>query len=375
MQIINEPQLDFADVLLKPKRSTLSSRKGVHLLRTYKGKWNQDLSFTNIPIVCANMDNIATWNMMSILDKNNMMIAMSKFTPDEEWQNKLKSIGNNFFFTIGIRDKNIYKNYKKLKTKYSDKLNKLVIDVPNGYSEQFLNFISKVRKENPETFIVAGNVVSAEQTEEIIVRGADCVKIGIGSGTTCITREKSGVGRPQLSTTIECANAAHGLGGYVMSDGGCTTPGDIAKAFAAGADFVMLGGMFAGHDECENDVITRYILSHHKKSENENPDDHTLSSNKNKYAPVYVEKKFKKFWGMSSTTAMKKHYGKHAKYRSSEGREVLVPSRGPVQNTIDDILGGLRSACTYIGARLIKDIPKCATFYIVYRQVNNPYDK
>ena len=223
----------------------------------------------------------------------------------------------------------------------------ICLDVANGYTERFVSCLEHVREKYPKTVIMAGNVVTGEMVEELILSGADIVKIGIGPGSACTTREKTGVGYPQLSAIIECADAAHGLGGHVCADGGCTTPGDVAKAFAAGADFVMLGGMLAGHDESLGEII----------EEN--------------------GKKFKRFYGMSSKEVMERHHGVVADYRASEGRSVNVPYRGPVKDTIFDILGGIRSTCTYVGAHRLKELSKRTTFIRVARQLNEvfvPYD-
>ena len=243
----------------------------------------------------------------------------------------------------------------------------LCIDVANGYSERFAGVVKEVRDKYPSLVIIAGNVVTGEMTEELILSGADIVKVGIGPGSVCTTRIKTGVGYPQLSAIMECADAAHGLGGHIIADGGCTCAGDVAKAFGAGADFVMLGGMLAGHDEGGGEVITkfygtnevRYEVGTHLKLENH----------------VIEEKKFVEFYGMSSDTANTKHFGGLKEYRSSEGRTVQVPYRGEIKVTVQDILGGLRSACTYAGARKLKDLSKCTTFVRVNNQYNKVYEK
>merc|ERR1719504_365469 len=219
----------------------------------------------------------------------------------------------------------------------------ICIDVANGYSEAFVSCIRDVHQRYPEHTIMAGNVVTKEMTEELIFSGADIIKVGIGPGSVCTTRKQTGVGYPQLSAVMECADAAHGLGGRIISDGGCTCPGDVAKAFGAGADFVMLGGMLAGHEECAGD---------------------TVEAN-GEY--------FKVFYGMSSDTAMKKHAGGVAEYRSSEGKTVRVPYRGPIDETIRDILGGLRSACTYAGASELRELSKRTTFIRVTQQLNTVF--
>jgi GMP reductase len=175
--------------------------------------------------------------------------------------------------------------------------------------------------------------------------GADIVKVGIGPGSVCTTRVKTGVGYPQLSAIIECADAAHGLGGHIISDGGCVTPGDVAKAFGAGADFVMLGGMLAGHNESGGEMIE------------------------------IAGEKYKKFYGMSSETAMNKHVGGVAEYRASEGKTVQVPFKGDVIDTLKDILGGIRSTCTYVGASKLKELTKRTTFIRVLEQENVIFNK
>jgi len=220
--------------------------------------------------------------------------------------------------------------------------NWICIDIANGYISKLVEFCKTVRALFPTKRIVAGNVVTREMVEELIINGlVDVVKVGIGPGSVCTTRVKTGVGMPQLSAVLECSDAAHGVGGHIISDGGITCPGDMAKAFGGGADFVMVGGQFAGHDENPGDII----------EEN--------------------GKKLKLFYGMSSETAQKKHYGSMAKYRSSEGRVLKIPYKGSLYNTVADYLGGLRSTCTYINASCIKHMSKCTTFMQVNQQVNN----
>lgn len=219
----------------------------------------------------------------------------------------------------------------------------ICVDVANGYSEHFVHFVKDVRQKFPSHTIMAGNVVTGEMVEELILAGADIIKVGIGPGSVCTTRKKTGVGYPQLSAVIECADAAHGLGGHIISDGGCTCPGDVSKAFGAGADFVMLGGMLAGHSESGGEIIEKN------------------------------GKKYKLFYGMSSDTAMKKHAGGVAEYRASEGKTVEVPYKGPVDVTIRDILGGVRSSCTYVGAGKLKELSRRTTFIRVTQQLNTVF--
>lgn len=233
-------------------------------------------------------------------------------------------------------------NLKKILTAVPN-INYICLDVANGYTEYFVQYVKNTRAAFPTKTIIAGNVVTGEMVEELILAGADIVKVGIGPGSVCTTRIKTGVGYPQLSAVIECADAAHGLGGLIISDGGCTCSGDVAKAFGAGADFVMLGGMLAGHDESTGDVVER------------------------------DGKKFKIFYGMSSTFAMEKHAGGVSDYRASEGKTVQVPYKGPLQCTIQDILGGVRSSCTYVGAAKLKELSKRTTFVRCTQQANEVF--
>jgi GMP reductase len=235
------------------------------------------------------------------------------------------------------------------------------MDIANGYSDHFAARVRKVRDQFPRLVIIAGNVVTGEMTEELILAGADIVKVGIGPGSVCTTRIQTGVGYPQLSAVIECADAAHGLGGHIIADGGCTCPGDVAKAFAGGADFVMLGGMLAGHDEGGGEVIAKKYIT------DEFDDDGRTRK--------FIEKHFVQFYGMSSESANDKHFGGLKNYRSSEGRTVLVPYRGEVARTVQEILGGVRSTCTYAGAMKLKQLSKCTTF-VRCTQTHNPiYEK
>jgi len=248
--------------------------------------------------------------------------------------------------------------------KCEDNLKYVCMDIANGYSEHFADRVRQVRGKFPHLVIIAGNVVTREMTEELILAGADIVKVGIGPGSVCTTRIQTGVGYPQLSAVIECADAAHGLGGHIIADGGCTCPGDVAKAFAGGADFVMLGGMLAGHDEGGGEVITK----HYANNEYTRQDDGT-------YVPHFEQRHFVQFYGMSSTSANDKHFGGLKEYRSSEGRTVLVPYRGAVARTIQDILGGVRSTCTYAGAIRLKHLSKCTTFVRCTQTHNSVYEK
>ena len=323
MRIEDDIKLDFNDVLIRPKRSTLVSRKNAELNRVFSFKYSKHI-WKGVPIVASNMDHVGTLNMAEVLSSYNMLTALCKFVEFPK-NNDLQYLMR----TIGLDVELDFETPTWL-----------CIDIANGYTERFFNYINKVREKHSNAIIVAGNVCTPEATEQIILAGADIVKLGIGPGSVCTTRKMTGVGYPQLSCIIECADAAHGLGGHVMGDGGCTVPGDIAKAFGAGADFVMLGGMLAGHDECsgeiENDTMT--------------------------------------FYGMSSEEAQVKYYGEKQKYRASEGKAVQVPYRGSVEKTIEEILGGLRSSCTYAGAETLKALPKCTTFVKVNRQLNEVFN-
>ena len=323
MRIIDDVKLDFSDVLIRPKRSTLQSRKNANLERTFHFK-NSNQSWTGVPIIAANMDHTGTWPMNKALVEFGMLTAICKFYHYIPLKNAIKTIG---------LDANLDEIEYDLKW--------ICLDVANGYTERFMDFVKTMRQHEStkNSIIIAGNVCTPEATEEIILAGADIVKIGIGPGSVCTTRKITGVGFPQLSATIECADAAHGLGGHIITDGGCQVPGDISKSFGAGADFVMLGGMFAGHDECEGEV-----------------EDGKMS-----------------FHGMSSEDAQLKHYGKKASHRASEGKKVYIDYKGSVGTTVEEILGGLRSACTYAGAKTLKDLPKCTTFVKVNRQLNEVF--
>ena len=330
MRIIDDTKLDFDDVLISPKRSQLTSRKDADLTRKFIFKHSKHI-WTGVPIVASNMDHTGTLQMNQVLEQYDMLTALCKFQPWIPFH--LNSPLPNLIQTVGL-DQN-------LDNLHYDDSEWICLDVANGYTERFNDYVTLMRKHEAtkEKIIIAGNVCTPEAVEQIILEGADVVKIGIGPGSVCTTRKMTGVGYPQLSCIIECADAAHGLGGHVMSDGGCTVPGDIAKAFGAGADFVMLGGMLAGHDECEGEV------------END-----TMT-----------------FYGMSSDDAQLKYYGEKQSHRAAEGKKVQIPYKGCIRDTVQDILGGLRSACTYAGAKNLKALPKCTTFVKVNRQLNEVY--
>ena len=346
MRIETGLKLGFKDVMIRPKRSTLSSRSQVNLNREFtflhsNHKWN------GIPIMAANMDTVGTFEMAKELAKHKIFTAIHKHYSLQDWKNFIDSttldITDYFAVSTGTGKTDsaklsaIFKQHPQIKF--------ICIDVANGYSEHFVNFVKKTREQYPTKVIMAGNVVTGEMVEELLLAGADIIKVGIGPGSVCTTRVKTGVGYPQLSAIIECADAAHGLGGQIVSDGGCKVPGDIAKAFGGGADFVMLGGMLAGHSESGGK---------------------TVEINGGKY---------KQFYGMSSETAMNKHVGGVANYRASEGKTVEIPYRGAIENTVQDFLGSLRSTCTYVGANRLKELTKRTTFIRVQEQHNEVFSK
>lgn len=357
MRIEDDIKLDFSDVLIRPKRSTLSSRKEVNLKRSYTFK-HSGWEYTGVPIMAANMDGVGTLAMATALNDHNLFTCLTKTYDEDDLGDTIGKISkNSFAVSTGTGDKDFQK-LQRIINVYPE-IQFICIDVANGYSEHFGDYVARVRAAYPTATIIAGNVVTADMTQELILRGADIVKVGIGPGSVCTTRIQTGVGYPQLSAIIECADAAHGLGGHIVADGGCTGPGDVAKAFGAGADFVMLGGMLAGHDQGGGKVIEEF---------------HELSRRMpDSYAPDYEIRKFVEFYGMSSDTAMDKHHGGVASYRSSEGRTVRVSYRGDINKTVLDILGGLRSTCTYVGAPSLKQLSKCTTFIRVNRQINDVF--
>lgn len=345
MRIERDVKLDYSDVLFRPKRSTMGSRSEVELNRTYTFR-NSQKPYSGIPIMAANMDGVGTFAMAERFSQLGLFTTLVKsYTPSEihQWlnTNQLKNnLVNSFAVSTGITELDQQRIDETLKLSRSIKY--VCIDVANGYSEKFIEFVARFRERYPDITIIAGNVVTPDVTEELILSGADIIKVGIGPGSVCTTRIKTGVGYPQLSAVIECADAAHGLGGHIIADGGCTCPGDVAKAFGAGSDFVMLGGMFAGTDEGGGEVLDGKI----------------------------------QFYGMSSRAAQSKN-GSIKDYRASEGRVVEVQYKGAVEPIVSDILGGIRSTCTYVGARSLKELSKRTTFVQVNngKQYNSNFEK
>ena len=339
MRVDRDFKLDFDDVLIRPKRSTLSSRRLVDLNRKFTFRHSEDV-WEGVPVIAANMDTTGTFEIADSLKKEKMLTAIHKFYSLDDWAKAIKSNQielDHCAVTFGVEEaENAEEFFNFLKKNNLNKPKFICLDVANGYTELFLDLVKRIR-ENFSNPLIAGNVVTGEMTEALILAGADIVKIGIGPGSVCTTRTVTGVGYPQLSAIIECADAAHGLRGHVISDGGCSTPGDVAEAFGAGADFVMLGGMFAGHEESGGKLIEK------------------------------DGKKYKQFYGMSSDTAMERYYGDIKNYRASEGETISLEYKGPIDKTIQQILGGLRSAATYVGAKDIKNLPKCTTFILKYK--------
>lgn len=342
MKIENDTKLDFNDVLIKPKRNNMTSRNDVNLENTYTFKHSKR-TWTGIPIIASNMDTTGTFEMYKKLKEYKMITVLHKFYTFEDFMREKENLDPNYYsLSTGISDMDYNKTIKLI-----DELKPyfLTVDIANGYSQNFVDFCKKIRITYPDLTIIAGNVATSDMVQELLISAkVDIVKCGIGGGSVCSTRIKTGVGVPQLSVSIECSETANGLDGHIISDGGCVKSGDITKAFGAGAHFVMLGSMLSGHDESGGDLI-----------EDKNGD------------------KFKLFYGMSSEYAQNKHMGGMKKYRSSEGKLRKVPYKYSVSNTINDILGGIRSCGTYIGARRLKDFSKCTTFIKVNRQVNEIY--
>jgi GMP reductase len=340
MKILDDVKLDFSDVLLLPKRSQYSSRSEVSLERTFKFKYSP-YTWSGVPIIVSNMDTTGTISMAIELQKHKVLTCLHKYYSSDELLNS--GLDKEYYaVSTGISDKDL-DNLDEIMRKVGPKF--ICVDVANGYMSKFIEKCKEIREKYPDRIIIAGNVCTSQGVLDLVMNGkVDIVKAGIGSGSCCTTRKQTGIGMPQLSAVIECADTAHGLDAHIISDGGLQVVGDFSKAYGAGADFVMSGSMFAGHNESGGDLIEE------------------------------GDKKYKVFYGMSSSNAMNKYSGGVAKYRSSEGKAVKIEHRGPVEETILNIQGGIRSCMTYLGAKKIKDIPKCATFVRVNRQLNQIYN-
>ena len=367
MRIEQDIKLDYKDVLFKPKRSTLESRRDVRLERTFNFH-NSGQQWVGVPIMASNMDGVGTFSMAKVLQEHKMLTVIRKHYSLEQWQ-KAKGVKMQYVSVctgtaaIWNDDAVDYQTMRAVLAMYPD-IPFITVDVANAYHENFGHFIARLRDEYPDKTIIAGNVITGEMTEELIIRGADIVKCGIGPGSVCTTRLMTGVGVPQLSGIIECADAANGIGGHIIADGGCVYPGDVSKAFGAGAHFVMLGGMLAGHKEGGGNIITKHTATGGA---------HKLDNGT--YVPRFEEQNFVEFYGMSSDAAMATHGTRKDGYRGAEGKLVSIPYKGEVEGTLTEILGGLRSTCTYIGAKRIKDMPKCTTFVRCTQQVNQVFNQ
>lgn len=351
MRIEEDLKLDYSDVLLRPKRSTLTSRKEVRIERTFKF-YHSPKTWVGVPIMTANMATCGTFEMAKVLSQHKIITTFHKYYEIEDYQRFFAGFDNPDFvvYTLGTREEDFVKLKAMLKADLLKHFSFICIDIPNGYLEHFLEKIKEIRQLCPEHIIIAGNVVTNEITEEIILSGADIVKVGIGPGSACTTRRMTGVGYPQLSAVIECADAAHGIDnsqghGLVIADGGQQYPSCVAKAFCAGADFNMFGSMFSGFTESAGEIVER------------------------------DGKKYKEYYGSSSNKALKEFYGKKDSHRASEGREILMPYKGDIDPFIQDLFGSLRSTGTYIGARRLKEFSKRATFVRVNQQLTTYLEK
>jgi len=351
MHIEASTKLDFSDVLLRPKRSTLNSRKDVDLERKFKF-YHSPKTWKGIPMMTANMASCGTFEMARVLSKYKMITVFHKYYSVDDYKKFFKTFDNPDYisYTLGIRDGDEKQLREMIKTGLINNLSFITIDVPNGYVDRFAVTVRKIRKLCPDHIIVAGNMVSKEMTEELILSGADIVKIGIGPGSACTTRRMTGVGMPLLSAIIECADAAHGIAndrgvGLIIGDGGLVYPGDVAKAICGGADFIMSGQMFSGFEESAGETVVR------------------------------DGKKYKEYYGSSSNKALKVHYGKKEAHRASEGRHTLIPYKGSIHDALQDLLGSLRSTGTYIGARKLKEFSRRATFVRVSKQLNTSLER
>jgi len=345
MKIIHDIKLDFSDVLLLPKRSQYSSRSQVSLERTFKFKYSS-YTWEGVPIIVSNMDTTGTIEMAKELQKFKVITCLHKYYTSYDL---LDSGLNKEYYAVstGINNKDLY-NLEEIIRAVDPKF--ICVDVANGYMTKFIEKCREIREKYPDKIIIAGNVCTSEGVLDLVMNGkVDIVKIGIGSGSCCTTRKQTGIGMPQFSAVIECADTAHGLDAHIISDGGLQVVGDFSKAYASGADFVMSGSMFAGHKESGGELVEEMQSDGSSKI-------------------------YKVFYGMSSTTAMNKYIGGVANYKSSEGKTVKIEYKGSVENTIFDIQGGIRSCMTYLGAKKIKDIPKCSTFVKVNRQLNHIYN-
>lgn len=383
MKVIEDIKLDYNDVVIRPKSSSLPGRNYINLERHFEAKYGNS-SFTVKPIFASNMDTVGTFEMAKALEKHNWMTCLHKHYKVDElvdfyyWKDGKCFDQKNAWYSMGITDADLSKlklfiEAMRAKDSVEGWIPNICVDVANGYTDFFVDRVAEIREIVGGVFLMAGNVATPEMVERIIRQGkADIVKVGIGPGSACTTRLVTGVGYPMLSCVLECSDAAHGSsGGYICADGGCVHPGDLGKAFCANADFVMLGGMLAGCDECEGEWEYTNEVTLSGKTLNMSDDEIQtyFGSSIRLVSNLQDVRKIKtslKFYGMSSFEAQQK-YGGHKKHRASEGRVIRVPYKGPVEDTILDVEGGLNSSCTYIGAREIKHMGKCGTFIKVNR--------
>ena len=364
-QILSEVYLDYSDILIRPKMGiNLNSRKDVNLQRLFKFKHGQ--TRTGLGVFNANMATVGNFVIAKKLLLKGMFATIHKHYTMDEIGGFITSARqeniplDNLFITIGL--KNIDDEIQKLKdleSKYDWKSPRnICIDAPNFYIQKALDVLSRVRADFPDAVIMAGNIASGDICLKLLDY-ADIIKCGIGSGSACLTRKQTGCGTPMVSLILECADIAHSVGGHICADGGIVDVGDICKALCLNADFVMAGGMFAGTDEAEGDVIEK----HYETSE--------IIDGK----PVIQTKYFKQYYGMSSEYANNKFAGGMGNYKTSEGRELLIPYTGALDKILQDITGGIASCCTYIGATSVKHLSKCATIIQVHNQLNKVFEK
>ncbi|XP_015747921.1 PREDICTED: GMP reductase 1-like [Acropora digitifera] len=300
-------RLDFKDVLIRPKRSTIRSRADVDLSRHFHFKYaKKTLPEDVIPIISANMDTIGTFEMAIALSQHKLLTAIHKHYSVEEWLVFGKDHPDVLPYVIascGMMEDDIIRLRQVLDG--CPAVPAICLDVANGYSEHFVEFVKTVREKFPDHIIMVCHC-------RALIAHLQSIR-GHFVAFLC-------------SLMIV----------YFLLDW-------RSFVLGAGADFVMLGGMFAGHDQSGGELVER------------------------------DGKKYKIFYGMSSTTAMKKHAGGVANYRSSEGKTVEVPYRGNVHDTVKDVLGGVRSTCTYVGAEKLKELPRRTTFIRVTMQLNNVF--
>jgi GMP reductase len=335
-----EPKFDYADVLIKPMISDVKSRKEVSL--EVSNTFKCGTSWNGIPIMAANMSTVGTHDMALALSDFKIITCLKKSGDYySDFATRFPEKEKYVSLTLGLdAESKLFVDSADIKDPTF-----VCVDVANGYMTEFHKFTKKVREKWPKSILIAGNIVTQEGVVALSEAGVDLVKVGIGSGSMCLTRRVAGIGYPQLSAVLECVETAGALGIGIVSDGGIIHPGDFAKGFVAGSAFIMAGGIFTGHDECGGEI---------KHGE-------------------HGELKMLHY-GMSSKTANEKYNGGLSDYRASEGRTVEVPYRGSVKNTVQEILGGIRSACSYVGAFNLPDLYNRGTLIKVNRTINNVFE-